>query len=323
MVLNECWVPGVQIAAGTVLAISTMDDALIWESPWFEQALKPGGVLSLDFAASSTQTPQTKYGVLFIVGGKPGDNNYAKQISATHDALQQLSQDFPDFTYQRVGSASHGTACMEVYESFEELSGKCPTGITLLVSAMAAQEAGMDYTLYLRDPSDRSSYGAQCTFRDLLKNIQRFDRQRERGRNLDAMLFTSSSYCWDMHVKLLPQKSYLLSFDTDQNNTGSQFIAPILKEAASSRLRAKDFANAALQVDAIGGAPRPKYQLSQRVGTRVETVYGESRATEQEVRPRVSSVTDTHSSSRRSAGARAEVLEEWVDLAESASKTKS
>ena len=278
-VSNESRVPGLQVLCQPFLQWTARGSSKTQRT---SAQLARLGALAVTVAPSSSQT---KNRVFFVVGAKPGDSNYAEHISATNDALEQLSQDSPGFNHQQVGSASQGTDVMEICEGFEELCKKCPRNITLLISAMAADKGQMDYTWNLRAPSDGSRYRARCTLRNLLDNIQRFDCRQEQGLNLDAVLFTSSSYCSAMHVKLLPQKSYLLSFDTDRNDTGSRFVAPILKEAASSGLTAKDIAHAASRVDAIGGATRPAYQLSRRVGTRVENVYGESGATEQEVTP--------------------------------------
>jgi len=214
----------------------------------------------------STATPSTasatKNGVFFLIGAKPGDAEYAEHIRSALDALEQISQEDPDFKYRHVGSAQDGARKGDWKSAFYEFAKKCPDDITLLVSS-PAKYWGDNHTVYLV-PDD----WCRSTTWSLLDSYKRIisDDGRNTERRLDTVFFTSGGYCPPSHVDNLPSDSRLLSFDTDKIDTGSRFIADIVREAAKTKMAAKDFATAASCVEHSAGYMRPTYQLLWREG---------------------------------------------------------
>lgn len=81
---------------------------------------------------------------------------------------------------------------------------------------------------------------------------------------MDAILFTSGGYCEDANINHLPSESRLMSFDTTKEDTGARYIAPLLKAAANTNLKANSWTQAASSIVQVGGVQRPLYQFSWR-----------------------------------------------------------
>lgn len=214
-------------------------------------------------SVTPSTVPATKNGVFFLIGARPGDAEYAEHIRSALDALEQISQEDPEFKYRHVGSAQEGVLEEEWLPAFEEFAKECPDDNTLLISSPAkyvdGRHTGRHTVFLVPEYWWRSTWGllASCeeTISDDSKNV---------GRKLDTVLFTSGGYCPERHAGELPLGSRLLCFDTDETDTGSRFIADIVREAAKTTMSAEDIAIAASHVEHSAEDQRPSFQLSWR-----------------------------------------------------------
>ena len=202
----------------------------------------------------------TKNCVFFIIGAKPGDQKYAEHISDAEATLKEISASHPAFKFEQVGSTEKGADDWNVSERFAEFCRTCSGDITVLVSS-PAEDADNGHTLFLSGAKGSGSL-TRKVFDKLRTWLGRGTDWRER--QMDAILFTSGGHCEDDNINRLPSESRLMSFDTTKEDTGARYIAPLLKAAANTDLKANSWTQAASSSVQVGGVQRPLYQFSWR-----------------------------------------------------------
>lgn len=125
----------------------------------------------------------TKNCVFFIIGAKPGDQEYAEHISDAEATLKEISASHPAFKYERVGSAEKGADDWNVSGRFEKFCRTCLEDVTVLVSS-PAEDADNGHTLFLSGAKGSGSLTRK--FFDKLRTWPRSWHRLERtpdGRN--------------------------------------------------------------------------------------------------------------------------------------------
>ena len=229
----------------------------------------------------------TKNCVFFIVGAKPGDQEYAEHISAAGATLKQISTPHSDFKYAQVVSAETGARFLEVIASFERFRRSCSEDVTLLISS-PVKDTDYGHALFLSTTRTTGSF-TETVFDQLCTWLS---RNADQGNcQMNAIHFTSGGYCWNNNIDHLPPKSRLVSFDTDKEDTGSGFIAPLLEAAATTNFKADSWAKAASSIVQVGDIQRPLYRLLLRNG-RIKSIIEERASTHQGQASRQVQVSD-------------------------------